>query len=85
VLEQKSERELDFPDRRLMMQDMETGDQIEVMPAQVREDYKQKVEELTHRFKMACSEFQIDFEELDTQSDFDLALLAYLNKRRRLG
>ncbi len=85
VLEQKSERELDFPDRRLMMQDMETGSQMEIMPAQVREDYKKKVEELTQRFKMACSEFQIDFEELDTQQKFDRSLLAYLNKRKRLG
>lgn len=85
VLEQQSERELDFPDRRILMQDMETGSQMEIMPAQVRKDYKKKVEELTHRFRMACSEFQIDFEELDTQSDFDLALLAYLNKRKRLG
>ncbi|NGP89231.1 DUF58 domain-containing protein [Fodinibius halophilus] len=85
VLEQKSERELDFSDRRLMMQDMETGAQMEVKPAQIREEYKRKIEELTHRFKMACSEFQIDFDQLDTQSEFDLALLSYLNKRKRLG
>lgn len=85
VLEEKSERELDFPDRRLRMQDMETGSQMEVVPAQIREHYQQKVEELTHKFKMACSEFQIDFEQLDTQSKFDMALLAYLNKRKRLG
>ncbi|MEL7833650.1 DUF58 domain-containing protein [Fodinibius sp. Rm-B-1B1-1] len=85
VLEEKSEQKLDFPDRRLRMQDMETGSQMEVLPAQIREDYQKKVEELTHKFKMACSEFQIDFEQLDTQSEFDLALLAYLNKRKRLG
>lgn len=85
VLEKKSERELDFPDRRLRMQDMETGSQMEVVPAQIREDYQKKVEELTQQFKMACSEFQIDFEQLDTQSDFDMALLSYLNKRKRLG
>jgi uncharacterized protein (DUF58 family) len=85
VLEEKSERELDFPDRRLMMQDMETGSQMEVVPNQIREDYQKKVEELTHKFKMACSEFQIDFEQLDTQKEFDMALLAYLNKRKRLG
>ncbi|HET6528196.1 MAG TPA: DUF58 domain-containing protein, partial [Balneolaceae bacterium] len=63
----------------------ETGSRMEIMPAQVREDYQKKVKELTHRFKMACSEFQIDFEELDTQQEFDLALLTYLNKRKRLG
>lgn len=85
VMEQQSERDLDFPDRRMRMQDLETGAQMEVIPSQIRKDYKKKVEELTHRFKMACSEFHIDFEELDTQSDFDLALLAYLNKRKRLG
>ncbi len=85
VLEKKSERELDFPDRRVMLEDMETGTKMEVLPAQVREDYREKVAEYTHRFKMACSEFQIDYEELDTQSAFDLALLAYLNKRKNLG
>ncbi|MDR8392469.1 DUF58 domain-containing protein [Aliifodinibius sp. S!AR15-10] len=85
VMEQKSERELDFPDRRYRLEDMETGTEMEVLPAQVREDYKKKVAEYTHRFKMACSEFQIDFEEVDTQSSFDLALLAYLNKRKNLG
>lgn len=85
IMERKSERELDFPDRRFVMEDMETGSQMEVMPAQVREDYKKKVAEYTHRFKMACSEFQIDFEEIDTQEAFDLALLAYLNKRKNLG
>lgn len=85
IMERKSERELDFPDRRFVMEDMETGSQMEILPAQVREDYKKKVAEYTHRFKMACSEFQIDFEELDTQEAFDLALLAYLNKRKNLG
>lgn len=85
VMEKKSERELDFPDHRFLMEDMETGSEIEILPAQVREDYRRKVAEYTHRFKMACSEFQIDFEEIDTQSSFDLALLAYLNKRKNLG
>lgn len=85
VLEKKSERELAFPDRKFRMEDLETGSEIEILPAQVREDYQQKVAEYTHRFKMACSESQIDFEELDTQSAFDLALLAYLNKRKNLG
>ncbi|MDZ7773019.1 MAG: DUF58 domain-containing protein [Balneolaceae bacterium] len=85
VMEKKSERDLDFPDRRFRMEDMETGASMEVLPAQVREDYRKKVEEYIHRFKMACSEFQIDFEQIDTQQDFDLALLAYLNKRKNLG
>lgn len=85
VLESRSERELDFPDRRFLFEDMETGSEIEVLPAQVREDYKKKVEEYTREFRHACSEFEIDFEEVDTESGFDRSLLAYLNKRRLLG
>lgn len=85
VMEKRSERDLEFPDHRFRLQDMETGAEMEVLPAQVREDYKKKVAEYTHRFKMACSEFKIDFEELNTEDAFDLALLAYLNKRKKLG
>ncbi len=84
VLEQKSERDLDFPDGSYLFEDMETGSELEVTPAQVRENYKQKVEEYTYKFKLACSQARIDFEEIDTQSSFDLALLAFLNKRKRL-
>ncbi|MDR9414784.1 MAG: DUF58 domain-containing protein [Gracilimonas sp.] len=85
VLEEKSERDLDFPDRRFVFEDMEFGDEVEVLPAQVREDYQRKVEEYTKKFRMACSEFEIDFEQMDTQSAFDQSLLAYLTKRKRLG
>lgn len=85
VLEKRSERELAFADNRIVFEDMEGEAEIEVLPAQVREDYKAKVADYTRTFKMACSEFEIDFEEMDTEGQFDQALLAYLNKRRRLG
>jgi uncharacterized protein (DUF58 family) len=85
VVEHRSERELAFPDKRFAFEDMETGSEIEVLPAQVRKDYQEKVQEYIQRFRLACSEFEIDFEEMDTESDFDLALLAFLNKRKRLA
>ncbi len=85
VLEKRSERDLDFDETRFVFEDMENEAEIEVIPAQVREDYKAKVAEYTHKFKMACSEFEIDFEEIDTEGQFDQALLAFLNKRKRLS
>lgn len=85
ILEHKSERELDFPDGSFLFEDMETGSELEVVPAQIREDYRKKVKNFTRRFRVACSETQIDFEEIDTLKPFDHALLAYLNKRKRLG
>lgn len=85
VLEHRSERELDFPDGKVLFEDMETGDDLEVIPAQVKEQYSKKVKEYTHQFKIASSEAGVDFEEIDTLSPFDIALLAYLNKRKKLG
>ncbi|NIV98583.1 DUF58 domain-containing protein, partial [Candidatus Saccharibacteria bacterium] len=73
VLEKRSERELDFPDGKFLFEDMETGSELEIIPAQVKEDYKKKVVEYTQKFKIACSEAGVDFEEIDTQSPFDLA------------
>ena len=85
ILEHRSERELDFPDGKMLFEDMETGSELEVIPAQVKDDYQRKVAEYTHKFKIACSEAGVDFEEIDTQSSFDIALLAYLNKRKKMG
>lgn len=85
VLEHRSERELDFPDGKFLFEDMETGSELEIIPAQVKKEYQKKVDEYTHKFRIACSDAGVDFEEIDTQSPFDLALLAYLNKRKRLA
>lgn len=85
MLEKRSERELDFPDGRYLFEDLETGDEMDLVPSQIREAYKKEIEKYTYAFKMACSEAHIDYEEIDTGANFDLALLAYLNKRKRLG
>ncbi|MCA1801156.1 MAG: DUF58 domain-containing protein [Rhodothermaceae bacterium] len=85
MLEKKTEIDLDFPDKRFIFHDLETGEEIDVIPSQIKNDYKKKVAEYTHRFKLACSEAHIDYEEIDTTGPFDLGLLSYLNKRRRLG
>jgi uncharacterized protein (DUF58 family) len=84
VLEKKSERDLDFPSDRYVFEDLETGSVIDLIPSQVREDYKAKISEYTDRFRRVCSETQIDYEEIDTASGFDNGLMAYLKKRKRL-
>ncbi|MEX2351004.1 MAG: DUF58 domain-containing protein [Balneolaceae bacterium] len=85
VLERRSERDLDFPGGMIRLEDMETGGELDLIPAQVREEYRRRVESYTREFRIACSESRIDFEEIDTESPFDLALLAWLNKRKRMG
>lgn len=84
VLEKRSERDLDFPDQRYVFEDLETGASLDLIPAQIRGDYKEKMAEYTARFKRVCRESKIDYEQIDSESNFDLGLLAYLNKRKKL-
>lgn len=84
INEKRVERDLDLPDKKFVLTDMETGAKMDVMPVQLREIYKKKMAEHVQQFKVACSEHQIDFFEIDTQEPFDRSLLAFLNRRRRI-
>lgn len=84
VLEKRSERELDFPDQRFVFEDLETGSQLDLIPAQIKEDYKKKISEYSETFKRVCRENRIDYVEIDTESDIELGLLSFLNKRRSM-
>lgn len=84
VLESGAEREFNFPNVPMVFRDMETGDEITLQPAQLRENYREAVKRFSDSFRLRCLEYHIDFIEIDTDESYDTALLAYLNKRRQL-
>jgi len=84
VLESETERRFRFPDVPMLFRDMETGEELSLQPAQLREHYEEAVQHFSETFRRSCLEHDIDFAELDTNEPYDTALLAYLNKRRRL-
>jgi hypothetical protein len=63
---------------------METGEEMTLQPAQLRQDYEAAMRSFNDRFRQGCREYNIDFVELDTTQPYDTALLSYLNKRKRL-
>ncbi len=82
VLEGSSERRFEFPNVPTVFRDMETGEEITLQPAQLRENYRESMKMFSDRFRLRCREYNIDFVEIDTEEPYDTALLAYLNKRR---
>lgn len=82
VLEKKVEREFDLPDKKFVLKDLETGKKLDVLPSQIQNEYKKRIEEHIHQFKNMCYEYHIDFNEVDTQNSFEKSMLAFLNKRR---
>ena len=84
VLDAATERRFQFPDVPMVFRDMETGEEVALQPAQLRESYTEAVGAFAETFRLRCREMAVDFVELDTSQPYDEALVAYLNKRRRL-
>ncbi len=79
-----AERKFDFQ-REAIFEDMETGDEMLVRPWELRKEYVQTVDAWIDRYRRTCREIGVDYVPMHTETPFDTALLAYLDKRRRLG
>ncbi len=84
VLESETERKFQFPDVPMVFKDMETGEELSLQPAQMKQNYAEAVQAFSERFRRQCLGYNIDFIELDTAESYETALLAYLNKRKKL-
>jgi len=78
--------ELEFPFQDASgFEDMESGEQIPIIPAKLREEYlallRAHLAELEDRFTASG----VDYQLLDTSKPLDLALFRYLSARERLS
>jgi uncharacterized protein (DUF58 family) len=79
-----AERSFDFP-REAIFRDLETQDEMLVRPWELRGDYRRAVAAWIDRYRRGCREIGVDYVPMHTETPFDVALLAYLEKRSRLG
>ena len=66
-------------------EDMETGEQIPVIPAKLRDDYTRLVENHLAELERRFAGGGVDYKVLDTSQPLDLALFAYLAARERMS
>lgn len=64
--------------------DKETGERLRTQPWFLKKEYRRSVREWTAHLERECKESAIDYNLVTTETPFDQALVAYLNKRRRL-
>ncbi|MEM6342592.1 MAG: DUF58 domain-containing protein [Bacteroidota bacterium] len=84
LLDRPTEEDFDFPNRPVILKDLESGEKIEVSPHQIRDQYQSLMRKFKARFKQKCYEFKIDFIEVDIQQAYDKVLTDYLVKRRSI-
>lgn len=64
--------------------DMETGEKLKIQPYYIQSSYRNKINEFYSRLRHECLNFQIDFQNTLTNQPFDVALIRYLIKRKKL-
>lgn len=84
LLDRDTEQNFNFPNRPLVLRDLETGESISVQPQQIRDAYVSNIQAHISKFKQKCYELSIDFIEVDITTPYDKVLVDYLLKRRNL-
>ena len=88
LLHVMAEEELTFPfDRWSLFRDLERdGHRRQLDPLAVRAEYLTRVRSFIRRLEIGCGQMDVDYVQLSTKNDFDVALahyLAYRMARRR--
>ncbi|GIX07561.1 MAG: hypothetical protein KatS3mg115_1964 [Candidatus Poribacteria bacterium] len=79
-----SPEEMDFPFREpVVVRDVETGETLTSGGNLVRRRYREVVEAFLEQYKKGCAAHGVDYVLMRTDTPFDLALAAYLSRRKR--
>jgi uncharacterized protein (DUF58 family) len=77
--------EIEFPFRRESgFVDMETGQELLTQPWEIADQYRERFESWSKAYERVCLENRIEYVRLSTETPYDVALLRYLEKRKRL-
>ena len=84
VLDNKTEHEFDFVNRPYLFVDSETGEQMKLFPAQVKQQYLTALNKHQQQLKLKCAQYKIEFIEANVGNDFSQVLLPFLVKRNKM-
>ncbi len=84
VVDQAHELELSYDNRPHIFVDMETGEELKLNPAQLRDAYAEATAAYRKELLLKCGQYGIEFIEADINQGYRQVLLPYLLKRSRM-
>lgn len=84
VFDQLYETSFDFPNKPTAFIDLESGEKINVHPLSAKAAFQKEATDFTAALKMKCSQFKIDFVEVDIRKSISAVLDQYLIKRQKI-
>lgn len=85
VLDKSKEIDLNYGNRPYHFIDLETGVELKLNPAQIRESYQNKMLNFRKGLLEKCHQNGIEYVETDIEEGFEKILLNYLIKRNRMN
>jgi hypothetical protein len=68
-----------------LFEDLESpGERMPLDPLSVRAAYRDEVSRFIHKLERQCGRLRVEYVPMSTRTDFDLALAAYLMRRKSL-
>lgn len=84
ILDKKQELDFDFENRPYAFVDLESGEQIRLQPAGIRDSYKAQMEKFRKDIENQCYKYNISRLEIDLSEPVDRALHSFLLKRNKM-
>ncbi|HYK77170.1 MAG TPA: DUF58 domain-containing protein [Daejeonella sp.] len=85
VLDHQTELDFDFENRPYHFIDMESGEELKIQPSQIKETYRQAVQNYHKELQLKCAQYHLDLVDADIRAGFYQVLHAYLIKRSRMS
>jgi uncharacterized protein (DUF58 family) len=84
TVDRSTEVDFSFSNRPYRFVDLESGDDIKLLPSEVRVEYLKTMTRFSRELELRCGQYGIDFVEADIKQGFRQILLPYLLKREKL-
>jgi len=84
VADKRLEDNFAFDNRPYTFVDLESGEELKLNPADIRDTYKERMAAFKQELKVKCGQYAIDFMEVDINEGFNQVLMQYLIKRQKL-
>ena len=84
LVDSTDELSFDFDSRPTQFIDLETGSEIRLNPADIRQQFREQMQTYYNDIRLTCARFEIDFIQADIHTDFREVLGHYLIKRSKM-
>lgn len=78
------ELQFEFDNKPTRFIDTETGEQVLLNPAEIKDAYLAQISSMEKRIKERCLQYSIDFYPIDVSREFDQVLLPFYLKRMKM-